>query len=121
VDQTHEHVADPGAIKRLVAGAVLAMHDRHLEGLLAAVVVQRRAGSAKERAASASWPNVKKVMSPPRFSGRESRKTPTIQTGHLSLYLFQSLRRFAGAHHMCASEFDGRWENVAPIAASDGD
>ncbi len=49
VDQTHEHVADPGAIKRLVAEAVLAMHDRHFERLLAAVVVQRSAGLAEEQ------------------------------------------------------------------------
>ena len=34
VDQTHEHVAAPGAVKRLLAESVFAMYDRHFERLL---------------------------------------------------------------------------------------
>jgi hypothetical protein len=52
VDEVHEQVPCPGAVERLVAQAVFAMEDRHLEWLvrlLRTVVVPRSAGLAYEQ------------------------------------------------------------------------
>lgn len=57
IDEAHEQVAGLGAKERLVAEAVLAIEDRHFQGLLAAVIIQRRAGLTEERGQSAA-PNV---------------------------------------------------------------
>ena len=49
IDEAHEQVAGLGAKERLLAEAVLAMEDRHFQGLLAAVIIQRRAGLTEEQ------------------------------------------------------------------------